>query len=117
MENTPLFSGGLEKEAIIRDSEMYEQTQVYRLDGLSDDGIHTLMAGVVGSQRDHALADRLLHQVRACMKAGIQAVLVCVDGWLAYVHSIERAFREKIAHTKQGKPVVSRAIAGCGWKA
>src|SRR5260221_1774165 len=56
------------------------------------------MAGVVSMQRDKALADQLLHQVRACCQA-VGALLVCTDGWAAYPNSIKRAFREKVKKT------------------
>ena len=53
------------------------------------------MAGAVSIHRDRELADRLLHQVRACCQ-GVRALLVCTDGWSAYPHSIVRVFREKV---------------------
>ena len=56
------------------------------------------MAGVVSVRRDHHLADRLLHQVRACCHC-MGALLVCTDGWGAYPTSIVRAFREKVKKT------------------
>src|SRR6266581_6910708 len=56
------------------------------------------MAGVVSTQRDKALADRLLQGVRACCQA-LAALLVCTDGWAAYPNSIKRAFREKVKKT------------------
>ncbi len=52
------------------------------------------LAGVVQQSRDRSLADRLLHQVRACAHS-VSQVLVCVDGWAAYPKAIVRAFREK----------------------
>jgi IS1 family transposase len=56
------------------------------------------LAGVVSVQRDKALADRLLQQVRTCCRA-VQALLICTDGWNAYPKSILRAFREKVKKT------------------
>lgn len=53
------------------------------------------MAGVVSRERDTALADQLLRQVRACCQ-GVRAFLICTDGWAAYPNSIKRAFREKV---------------------
>jgi len=41
------------------------------------------MAGVVSARRDRSLADRLLHQVRACCQAR-HALLICTDGWAPY---------------------------------
>ncbi len=56
------------------------------------------MAGVVSTRRDRDLADRLLHQVRACCQAS-HPLLVCTDGWAAYPKSIMRAFRDKVKKT------------------
>jgi transposase-like protein/IS1 family transposase len=56
------------------------------------------LAGVVSMRRDRALADGLLHHVRACCQA-VRALLVCTDGWAAYPKSILRAFREKVKKT------------------
>ncbi len=56
------------------------------------------LGGVVSAHRDRSLADRLLHQVRACCRP-LQAILVCTDGWAAYPGSIQRAFREKVKRT------------------
>ena len=60
------------------------------------------VAGVVSRNRDTKLADRLLHQVRACSQP-LRALLMCTDGWAAYPNSIRRAFREKV-----------KAVAGRG---
>ena len=56
------------------------------------------MAGVVSRERDKALADHMLQQVRACCQ-GVGALLICTDGWAAYPNSIKRAFREKVKKT------------------
>jgi IS1 family transposase len=56
------------------------------------------LGGVVSHTRDTRLADRLLHQVRACSQAAC-ALLVCTDGWVAYPNSIKRAFRDKVKRT------------------
>jgi IS1 family transposase len=56
------------------------------------------LGGVVSVQRDRHLAERLVHQVRACCQP-LQAILVCTDGWAAYPGSIQRAFREKVKRT------------------
>jgi transposase-like protein len=45
------------------------------------------LAGVVSATRDRVLADRLLRQVRACAQA-VRALLVCTDGWAAYVRRV-----------------------------
>src|SRR5207245_7528600 len=63
--------------------------------GLALDATSRLwMAGVVSIHRGRDLADRLLHQVRACCQR-VQALLVCTDGWNAYPKSILRVFRDK----------------------
>src|SRR6266702_6565410 len=56
------------------------------------------LGGVVSASRDTSLADRLLRQVRACCQTACD-VLICTDGWAAYVGSITRAFREKVKRT------------------
>jgi len=53
------------------------------------------LGGVVGLQRERALARSLLQQVRACARAG-RALLLCVDGWHVYPAAIRWAFREKL---------------------
>jgi transposase-like protein len=45
------------------------------------------LGGIVRSQRDRTLADGLLHQVRACCLP-LRALLVCTDGWAAYVRRV-----------------------------
>ena len=45
------------------------------------------LGGVVSRTRDTSLADRLLQQVRACSQAAC-ALLVCTDGWAAYVRRV-----------------------------
>ena len=56
------------------------------------------LAGVVSQTRDTQLADRLLHQVRACCQAACD-LLICTDGWAPYPGSIRRAFRDKVKRT------------------
>ena len=56
------------------------------------------LGGVVSASRDTSLADRLLCQVRACCQTACD-ILICTDGWAAYVGSITRAFREKVKRT------------------
>lgn len=56
------------------------------------------LAGTVSLTRDRALADQLMQQVRRCGQT-LKALLVCTDGWSAYVGSIQRAFREKVKET------------------
>jgi len=42
------------------------------------------MTGVVSVRRDRELAERLLQHVRSCCQF-VQGLLVCTDGWSAYV--------------------------------
>lgn len=56
------------------------------------------LGGVVSRTRDIALADRMMHQVRACSQAAC-ALLVCTDGWAVYPNRIKKAFREKVKET------------------
>jgi IS1 family transposase len=56
------------------------------------------LGGVVSHSRDTRLADQLLRQVRACCQTACD-LLICTDGWAAYVGSIKRAFREKVKRT------------------
>jgi transposase-like protein len=50
------------------------------------------LGGVVAAQRDRALIERLMRQVRAC--ALPRPLLICVDGLAAYVRAIRRVFRD-----------------------
>jgi hypothetical protein len=45
------------------------------------------LGGVVSLTRDRSLADRLLAQVRSCCQP-LRALLVCTDGWNAYVRRV-----------------------------
>jgi hypothetical protein len=45
------------------------------------------LGGVVSVHRDRRLADRLLQQVRACCRPR-HPILVCTDGWAAYVRRV-----------------------------
>jgi IS1 family transposase len=45
--------------------------------------------------RDRDLAGSLVQQARACCQV-VQAVLVCTDGWRAYLKSLMHAFRAKV---------------------
>lgn len=62
------------------------------------------LAGEVQFSRESELADRLLQQVRACVCQGMETLLVCTDGWNAYVQSIRRTFREKVFTHQGGRP-------------
>ena len=71
------------------------------------------LGGVVSVHRDRRLADRLVHQVRACCQP-LQAILVCTDGWAAYPGSIQQAFREKVKRTTgRGRACLQRWSGLC----
>ena len=56
----------------------------------------------VGERRDRSLIQALLHRVRA--SALCRPLLFCVDGFRAYVQTIQAAFREPIKSGKPGRP-------------
>lgn len=56
------------------------------------------LAGTVSLNRDRALADVLMQQVRRCCQS-VKALLISTDGWAAYPNSIRKAFREKVKKT------------------
>jgi len=57
---------------------------------------------VVGRARDGALVTRLLERVRA--GAASRALLLCVDGFAAYVGAARTVFREPVCTGKRGRP-------------
>jgi transposase-like protein len=60
------------------------------------------LGGVVGRSRDGALVTRLLERVRAC--AASRALLLCVDGFAAYVGAARTVFREPVYTGTRGRP-------------
>lgn len=60
------------------------------------------LGGVVSPTRDGALVTRLLERVRAC--AVSRALLLCVDGFAAYVGAARAVFREPLYTGKRGRP-------------
>ncbi len=60
------------------------------------------LGGVVSPTRDGALVTRVLERVRAC--AASQAILLCVDGFVAYVGAARSVFREPVYTGKRGRP-------------
>ncbi len=58
--------------------------------------------GAVSRTRDGALVTRLLERVRAC--AASRALLLCVDGFAAYVGAARTVFREQVYTGKRGRP-------------
>lgn len=60
------------------------------------------LGGVVGAPRDSHLVAGLFTQVRAC--ALCRPLLICVDGFVAYVKTIRKAFRSPLPTTQRGRP-------------
>jgi len=60
------------------------------------------LGGVVALQRDEALLLSLMHQVRACALA--RPLLICVDGFRAYLAAIQLAFRSPLPSGHRGPP-------------
>ncbi len=60
------------------------------------------LGGVVSPTRDGALVTRLLERGRACVAS--RAILLCVDGFAAYVGAARTAFREPVYNGKPGRP-------------
>jgi len=60
------------------------------------------LGGAVSRARDGALVTRLLERVRACVTS--RALLLCVDGFAAYVGAARTVFREPVRTGKRGRP-------------
>jgi hypothetical protein len=60
------------------------------------------LGGAVSRTRDGALVTRLLERVRACVTT--RAILLCVDGFAAYIGAARTAFREPRRTGKWGRP-------------
>jgi len=60
------------------------------------------LGGAVSRTRDGALVTRLLERVRACVTT--RAILLCVDGFAAYIGAARTAFRELRRTGKRGRP-------------
>ncbi len=60
------------------------------------------LGGAVSRARDGALVTRLLKRVRAC--ATSRALLLCVDGFVAYVGAARSVFRGPVYTGKRGRP-------------
>ena len=60
------------------------------------------LGGVVSAHRDGKLITHLIEQVRRC--ALYRGLLFCVDGFSAYVSSIQKVFRTPVITGKRGRP-------------
>jgi transposase-like protein len=69
------------------------------------------MAGVVSRERDTALADHLLRQVRACCQ-GVRAFLICTDGWAAYPQQYQTSVSRKSQEDRRTWKSVFSRVAG-----
>jgi transposase-like protein len=59
--------------------------------------------GAIGWQRDEALIEPVIEQVRAAARPG-QPILFAVDGFKAYVTCILKVFRDPVRNGKPGRP-------------
>ena len=62
------------------------------------------LGGEVSEQRDEQLLARLIQRIRA--GALCRPLLFCVDGWRAYVPTIQNGFREAIPSRLRGRPTL-----------
>lgn len=60
------------------------------------------LGGVVSPQRDEQLITRVIEQVRRCALA--RPLLICVDGFAAYVSAIQTVFRSPLPSGQRGRP-------------
>jgi len=60
------------------------------------------LGGVVSNGRDERLITRLAAKVRACALA--RPLLICVDGFCAYVSAVQNVFRSPLPSGRQGRP-------------
>ena len=62
------------------------------------------LGAVVSPRRDLALIIALVQQIRRC--ALCRPLLVCIDGWRAYVGAIQAVFREAMPTRARGRPAL-----------
>jgi len=60
------------------------------------------LGGGVASKRDEHLILNLVQIIRSCARA--RPLLICVDGFIAYVHAVQQVFRSPLPHGKRGRP-------------
>ena len=60
------------------------------------------LGGVVGRRRDEGLILSLVQIIRTCALA--RPLLICVDGFTAYVQAIQQMFRSPLPSGKRGRP-------------
>ena len=66
--------------------------------------VHTRLwlGGVVANRRDEHLILGLMRIIRTCALA--RPLLICVDGFLAYVQAVQQVFRSPLPSGKRGRP-------------
>jgi len=60
------------------------------------------LGGVVGRKRDERLILSLVQIIRQCALA--RPLLICVDGFIAYVEAVQQVFRTPLPSGKRGRP-------------
>lgn len=60
------------------------------------------LGGVVGRRRDEGLILSLVQIIRTCALA--RPLLICVDGFIAYVQAIQQVFRNPLPSGNRGRP-------------
>lgn len=65
-------------------------------------GTRLWLGAVIAERRDLSLVAELMRHVRAC--ALCRPLLLCVDGFSAYLKAIRRAFREPLTNGERGRP-------------
>ena len=65
-------------------------------------GTRLWLGGVISQQRDERLIIALMQHIRACALA--RTLLICVDGFRAYVKAIQQVFRSPLHTGKRGRP-------------
>jgi transposase-like protein len=60
------------------------------------------LGGVIASKRDERLIQSLVQIIRQCALA--RPLLICVDGFIAYVQAVQQVFRTPLPSGKRGRP-------------
>jgi transposase-like protein len=60
------------------------------------------LGGVIGRRRDEDLIFSMVQIMRTCALA--RPLLICVDGFIAYVQAVQQVFRSPLPNGKRGRP-------------
>ena len=60
------------------------------------------LGGVIARRRDEELILSLIQIIRSCALA--RPLLICVDGFIAYVQAVQQVFRSPLPNGKRGRP-------------